>query len=303
LLALSTAWNVQRHNRGKTVVEEIIDMGFSAIELSVEITEEMLDEIPALYKREKIKIFCLHNFCPKLTRVPLGRSLLSAYVFSAIDREERKMAIELTKRTIDFAHLLNAEAVLIHAGEVNIENHAKEILDYWAKGEKARWERLMSQVLSEREREKAVYLENTLRSLEKISNYSERFNIKLGIENRFFHHEIPSFEEIKTILDHFRGRNLFYWHDSGHARVAQKLGLVDSDETFLKEYSDKLLGVHLHDIIGFSDHRSPGTGEIDFRSIAPYLNWHTIKVLEPHAISSREEVIHSRSYLEGLGIT
>jgi len=303
LLALSTAWNVQRHNRGKTLVEEIIDMGFSAIELSVEITEEMLDEISALYRKGEIKIFCLHNFCPKLTRVPLGRSLLSAYLFSAIDREERKMAIELAKRTIDFAHLLNAEAVLIHAGEVNIESHAKEILDYRAKGEKARWETLMSQVLSEREREKAVYLENTLISLEEISNYSERFNIKLGIENRFFHHEIPSFEEIKTILDHFRGRNLFYWHDSGHARVAQKLGLVDSDETFLKEYSDKLLGVHLHDIIGFSDHRSPGTGEIDFRSIAPYLNRHTIKVLEPHAISSREEVIHSRSYLEGLGIT
>jgi len=303
LLALSTAWNAQRHNRGKTLVEEIIDMGFSAIELSVEITEQMLDEISTLYKKGKIKILCLHNFCPKLTRVPLGRSILRAYLLSAIDREERKKAIELTKRTIDFAHLLNAEAVLIHAGEVNIENRAKEIFACWAKGEKARGEKLMSQVLNEREREKAVYLANTLRSLEEISNYSERFNIKLGIENRFFPHEIPNFEEIGTILDHFRGRNLFYWHDTGHARVAQKLGLVDLDETFLKEYSDKLLGIHLHDIIGFSDHRSPGTGEIDFRDVAHYLNRHTIKVLEPHAISSREEVIHSRTYLEGLGIT
>jgi len=302
LLALSTAWSVQKHNSGESLVEEIIDMGFSAIELSVEITEEMLDEVLALYKKGKIKILCLHNFCPKLTQVPLGRSLLSAYLFSAIDREERKKAIELTKRTIDFAHLLNAEAVLIHCGEVNIENRAKEIFDCWAKGEKARGERLMSQVLSEREREKVVYLENTLRSLEEISNYSERFNIKLGIENRFFHHEIPNFAEIRTILDHFRGRNVFYWHDTGHARVAQKLGLVNSDETFLKEYSNKLLGVHLHDIIGFSDHRSPGTGEIDFRSVARYLNRHTIKVLEPHNISSRQDVIHSRSYLEGLGI-
>jgi len=302
LLALSTAWNVQRHSRGRTLVEEIIDMGFSAIELSVEITEEMLDEISALYKKGKIKIVCLHNFCPKLTRVPLGRSLLRAYLFSGIDREERNKAIELTKRTIDFAHLLNAEAVLIHAGEVTIENRAKEIFDCWAKGEKARWKSSMSRVLSEREREKAMYLEDTLRSLEEISNYSERFNIKLGIENRFFPHEIPSFEEIRTILDHFRGRNLFYWHDTGHARVAQKLGLVDSDETFLKEYSDRLLGVHLHDIIDFSDHRSPGTGEIDFRSVSNYLNRHTIKVLEPHAISSRAEVIHSRSYLESLGI-
>lgn len=103
-------------------------------------------------------------------------------------------------------------------------------------------------------------------------------------------------------MEHFRDKNVYYWHDTGHARVARKLGLVDSDESFLKEYSDKLLGIHLHDIIGFSDHRSPGTGEINFEIISSYLNHHTIKVLEPHDISSREEVIASLSYLQDLGI-
>ena len=302
MLVLSTAWNAKRHERGKSLVEEIIDMGFSAMELNVEITEEMLNEILILYKEGKIKVVCLHNFCPKVAQVPSGRSLMGAYLLSSIDGEERKKAVELTKRTVDFAHLLGAEAVIIHAGEVAIESRAKEIFGYCAQGKKALCKKLMSEVLNQREKEKAVYFSNTLKSLEEISNYSERFNIRLGIENRFFHHEIPSFEEIGLILEHFRGKNVYYWHDTGHARVAQKLGLVNLDEIFLKEYSDKLLGIHLHDIIGFSDHRSPGNGEINFKRISSYLNHHTIKVLEPHDISLREDVIGSRSYLQNLGI-
>lgn len=302
MLALSTAWNVKRYRNGKSLVEEIIDMGFSAIELNVEVTEQMLDEILILYKKGKIKIVSLHNFCPKLTKVPSGRSLMGAYLLSSCDGEERKKAVELTKRTIDFAHLLNAEAVVIHAGEVAIESRAKEIFNYCAQGKRGLCKKLISEVLNRREKEKAVYFSNTLKSLEEISNYSERFNIKLGMENRFFHHEIPSFEEIRLILEHFPGRNVYYWHDTGHARVAQKLGLVDSDESFLKEYSDKLLGIHLHDIIGFSDHHSPGNGEINFEIVSSYLNHHTIKVLEPHDISLREDVISSRGYLQNLGI-
>lgn len=302
MLALSTAWNAKRHESGRSIVQEILEMGFSAIELNPEITEQMLDEISILCEKGKIKIVSLHNFCPKLTHVPKGRSLMGAYLLSSPDGEERKKAVELTKRTVDFAHLLDAEAVIIHAGEVEIESRAKEIFDFSTQGNLALSKKLISEVLNHREKAKAKYFSNTLKSLEEISNYSQRFNVKLGIENRLFHHEIPSFEEIGSILEHFPGRHVYYWHDTGHARVAEKLGLVNSDESFLKEYSYKLLGIHFHDIIGFSDHLSPGNGEIDFKRISSYLRQHTIKVLEPHETSLREDVISSRTYLQDLGI-
>ncbi len=302
MLALSTAWNAKRHESGRSVVQEILEMGFSAIELNVDITEEMLDEISILSEQGKIKIVSLHNFCPKLTHVPKGRSLMGAYLLSSPDGEERKKAVGLTERTIDFAHLLEAEAVIIHAGEVEIESRAKEIFQYGAQGNLTLGRKLISEALSQRDKAKAKYFSNTLKSLEEISNYSERFNIKLGIENRLFHHEIPSFEEIGSILEYFRGRHVYYWHDTGHARVAEKLGLVNSDESFLKQYSGKLLGIHFHDIIGFSDHLSPGNGEIDFKRISSYLKQRTIKVLEPHETSLREDVINSRTYLQDLGI-
>lgn len=128
MLALSTAWNVKRYESGKSLVEEIIDLGLSAIELNVEITEKMLDEILILCKKGKIKIVSLHNCCPKLTNVPSGRSLMGAYLLSSADGEERKKAVELTKRAVKFAHLLNAQAVIVHPGEVTIESHTKEIL-------------------------------------------------------------------------------------------------------------------------------------------------------------------------------
>jgi len=302
LLALSTAWNVKRHENGETLVEEIVDMGFSAMELSVEVTEKMLEEISILSKREKAIIVSLHNFCPRLRKVPSGRSLLDAYLLSSPDDEERKKAVELTKRTIDFAHLLNAKAVILHLGEVAVESREKEIFDYYDGGKRELSKELILEVLRQREKKKGVYFANALRSLDEINIYSERLNIRLGIENRYFHHEIPNFEEVGLILEYLPDSNIYYWHDTGHARVAQKLGLVESDESYLKHYSNRLLGIHLHDIVGFSDHRSPGTGEIDFKIISSYLNDHTIKVLEAHEISPRQDLISSIRYLESLGI-
>jgi peptide subunit release factor RF-3 len=41
-----------------------------------------------------------------------------------------------------------------------------------------------------------------------------------------------------------------------------------------------MLGAHLHDVIGLSDHLAPGVGEIDFTKIAPYLPENSFRTLE-----------------------
>ncbi|NIS46468.1 MAG: hypothetical protein GWN76_11420, partial [candidate division Zixibacteria bacterium] len=41
-----------------------------------------------------------------------------------------------------------------------------------------------------------------------------------------------------------------------------------------------LIGVHLHDAIGLDDHIPPGSGEIDFAALKPFLKADTIKVIE-----------------------
>jgi sugar phosphate isomerase/epimerase len=48
----------------------------------------------------------------------------------------------------------------------------------------------------------------------------------------------------------------------------------------LQAYTTQLIGVHLHDAVGLDDHMPPGSGEIDFAALKPFLKADTIKVIE-----------------------
>jgi sugar phosphate isomerase/epimerase len=48
----------------------------------------------------------------------------------------------------------------------------------------------------------------------------------------------------------------------------------------LQSYSDQLIGIHLHDAVGLDDHIPPGSGEIKFKALKPFLKTDTIKVIE-----------------------
>lgn len=310
-LALSTAFLIPDCHFGEDLVNQSISLGFSALELNIEVTEKMVTDIKRAVEEKKIEIVSLHNFCPKLDFIPAGRDLLDAYQFSSPDPEERKKAIELTKRTIDYAADLEAKAVVIHAGEVEIESDEGKLFWQFARGKISR--DYLERVKKEREKKEKIYLENSLKSIEELVNYAQKKKVKIGLENRFFYHEIPNFEEIGLFLSNF-GDGLSYWHDTGHAEVSAKLGFVPNHEEYLKIYGSQIIGIHLHDIKGFNDHLAPGTGEIDFTFLARYINSSSpvrfgvigpvevIKAVEAHRCSTISEVKASISYLKKVNI-
>ncbi len=303
MLSLSTAFNIKKHTDGKKLVEDILALGFYAAELNVEVEQDMLPQILSQVKQKKIKISSIHNFCPKLKHFGPGRSVFSAYRLSSLDNEERKKAIELTKKTINLAGEFGAQAVVIHAGEVETEVRGQELFRYVRDFGKTKIYSIYKDIFfKERKKKYKPYLTAAIRSLEEISEYAAKLKIKIGIENRFYYNEIPGFEEIGVILTHFKGGNVYYWHDTGHAQLFQHLEFVSSHEDYLKRYADKMLGIHLHDVKGFSDHRAPGTGIVDFKMIKQYLSEKTIKVVEAHSKSSGTQVKKSVAFLENVGI-
>ena len=150
--------------------------------------------------------------------------------------------------------------------------------------------------LGEREKEKSVYLDNVLRSLEDLISTAEQNDIILGLENRYHYHELPGPDVFEIIFEKFAGAPIGYWHDTGHAHAQESLGIIPADE-LLKRYHNNLVGMFMHDARGLDDHLPPGTGEIDFKKIGNRMGNDTLKVIELKPGTLDSEVASGIQYL------
>jgi sugar phosphate isomerase/epimerase len=66
----------------------------------------------------------------------------------------------------------------------------------------------------------------------------------------------------------------------------------------LDAYSEKMVGIHLHDVKGLDDHFSPGQGEIDFAEITPFIKPNIIKILEIHSKVERKELLEGIQFIK-----
>ncbi|MDO8733779.1 MAG: sugar phosphate isomerase/epimerase family protein [Elusimicrobiota bacterium] len=297
MIALSTAYNISKHKDPVSLVEEIKSLGFSAVELNVEVPESFISEIA-----KRIEIVSVHNYCPKLDFIPLGKTIYSPYNIASTDENERTTAVKLTKKTIDVANSVGAEAIVIHAGEVDMEITGRALAKKYneTKGG-SDYKNYLETFLAERKAKSKIFLENVLKSFDELIVYAERKNIKIGVENRFWANEIPSFSDYKNIFQKFYGSSIGLWYDVGHSIVAEKQMLVKNHLDFLENYSDRLIGVHLHDVIDVYDHKAPGTGDVNFTEISNFLNDDAIIVNETHSSSTKEDLKNSIEYLKNHG--
>ena len=153
----------------------------------------------------------------------------------------------------------------------------------------------------ERKLESQRNLDAVFFSLEKLIRRAEQLGISVAIENRREFRQIPDPDEIGILLDEFDGANLAYWHNTGYAQIQDNLDIADH-ENLLKQYSDRMIGIHLHDVKATRDHKVPGAGEIDFSMVSKYLSEDTIKVMQLTSEASEEDIADGLSHLKETGI-
>jgi len=300
-LAISTSWNAYRFDDGEKLLFEISRLGFKAIELSFNLDSGMIEGITDSARRLKIDIVSLHNYCPIPDGLSRKEALPDYYSLASLGKEERFLAVKYAKRSIDTASRLGAKAVVLHCGRVEIPDYTRQLINLYNQGmnNSAEFMELKEKMSRARALEAAKFLSQALISIEELNTYAKAKDVLLGIETRFYHREIPDIDEIGIILDKFKNSQVYYWHDTGHAQLMENLGFLRHRD-FLERYGERLIGVHLHDILGCQDHLTPLEGKIDFTIIKPYLRQGTLKVIEAHQPATAEAIIKSRNFISQL---
>jgi sugar phosphate isomerase/epimerase len=305
MFGISTSWKSPEIRDGYRLIDELEKTGIPGIELEYRITTEAFHQIKKRLKTNSLKVLSLHNYSPYPEILSIEHASGDGYKLSAVDEDERKQAIKYSLRTIRNASELDVNAVVFHLGQVGVEREADRWFSLFDTGKikDKEGKEFFQRKLRERELAKKPYIDAVFYSLDQLNREADKLNILIGVETRYHWDQLPNYDEIRLILDHFKGGKIGYWHDVGHAQANETFGLCKHEE-FLKAYSKQMIGIHLHDAqnIGYNDHFAPGSGLIDFDRIKRYLPDHAIRIIETHPKVTADELERGVQFLKEKGI-
>jgi len=297
-ISLSTMWAKDRFGHMAEFATKAKELGFTHIEANASISPQMFSELI----EAAVPISSIHSPCPAVLS---SRGIpISSLSLSSLDESERMEAVSFTKKTIDLAASVKARAIVLHIGEVPIDLSLQDRLYKLCDESHTQTEeysQVKEELVYQRISQALPYLDAARKSLQELSEYSRQKGIILGLETRFHLHEIPNMDEMAELLNEASESLVGYWHDVGHAEVQQRLGFSLHEE-WLSRFKDRMVGIHLHDILGISDHQAPGKGDMNWEMVAKYLPPGILKVCEIGEWNDEEQMQGVVNLLQKKGI-
>lgn len=297
-VALSTMWHVDQKIPFDQTFEIGRKAGFPRFELNHRVD-------PGLFKQwdaNRFYISTVHDPCPAVYMSDEFK--INDYLISSLDEKKRKIGLDITKQTIETAILLGAKSVVIHPGMIMCDYGPEVILKrLYEQGKKDsdEYDDLKSKMIDFRKKVAPPHVEQVLKSLSELIEFTRPTGIEIGLENRFHFYDIPLLDEMKMLLDLCDEDWYGFQYDVGHAQVLSELGF-GNHEDWLKRYGNRIIGVHLHDVKGVTDHQMPGSGDVDFAMIAPYIPKTAHLTMEVSPKLSQENLSYSLMHLAKFGI-
>ena len=308
-IALSTMWMLNRHKSLGEFFDAAREIGFETFELNHFVSRDLVNGS----RLPEGRVRSVHAPCPTDPRTQNAE-------VSSLDKDERQLAVEAVLSSIALAERIGAEAVILHAGYVPVnEELEKELRQLYNRGlqNSARYRDIQAELIAERTRYAERHLDATRRSLERLATAADSAGVRIGLENRFFYNEIPLPDELDLIVQEFGGP-ISFWLDTGHAYTQAALGFIPHRE-WLNGFRSHLIGVHLHDVqlvpqvqsetdpgpadaprdeVGrLRDHQIPGTGVVDFAEVLNGVGDSVLRTAEVDWYHSPEEVRAALDYL------
>ena len=300
MYAISTMWLADINDSADSIIYTILELGFKKVELEYRITKDVAYDLLKAFKTHNIEVISLHNYFPRPEQLKKTQSISFAPSLCSLDEQERMLAVNLTLNTINYACEYESECIVMHLGNI-VMNQPEDLLKKIFKSNLA--SKSEKEILiKERNIKSKNHFDRLMFSLEQLNERACKINVKLGIENSYYFNQLPYWTELKIILNEFRGGNLGWWYDIGHARVRQNLNFMPEEEELFKNFKSELLGVHLHDVTLEKDHLAPGTGDIDWKNMLENIKGCNRLILEIRKEESKEKVRDSMTLLESLKI-
>ena len=292
-VSISTMWAIGNFARLEDFFKVSAQLGFTKFEMNYQVNSNMLTGIDL----KNYQFSSIHDPCP----VELSPEELKGrdWLISAVNDDCRQEGVAVVKRSIDLAHELGAPVVVIHAGNVGASSTLeRELQELYEAGRTQSQEYIdiKNRLVELRVSLAEPRLAAVEKSLQELIDYASRYEIRLGLENRYHYLDIPSLEEMGSLLCLAGADHLGFVYDAGHAHTLDQLGFTPHKEWFTR-YASRIAGAHLHDAIGIEDHAAPGLGEIDFGMAAAYLPDSAFRTLELRRSNTPEQVKAGIQYL------
>ncbi len=273
MLAFSTCWNNGRHTDGEEMIDEILELGFSNIELSHGMTVAKVPGIRKAFAEGTFTCSGVHNYFPSPVEVMIDAP--DAYEYTSHRPFERKRAMEMTLKSLELAAEFKARYLVLHMGSapMNTSKFTKPLTRLVSAGQQrdAGYVKQKIAFIKKREKLAPLYYHRAIEALEELAPKAEEYGVKLAVESRSRFEDMPNEREMVKLQEHFKDNPwIGYWHDFGHVQLKHNLGLLDHYE-WLATISPHLIGGHVHDVQWPArDHRTPFAGTLDYTTILPF---------------------------------
>jgi putative hydrolase of the HAD superfamily len=296
-VALSTMWHVDQDCSFNEAFDRAKSIGIARFELNHQVTPANL----LSWDKDRNSISTVHDPCPAVDSLTTLKQ--DDLLVSSRNEAKRTKALDSFKRTLELAVGLGARSVVVHLGSIQCDrSRDRQLRKMFAAGleRTADFKALREEMITHRALFAPPHLEALHKSLEEMVNFSRKSGVLLGLENRYRYYDLPLPEELTQLLESCQEDWVGFQFDTGHAFTLERLGLVEKN-AWLNQFTTRLIGVHLHDVSGITDHQIPGTGEIDFAAIAPYLPENCQKTLEVGPQSNLKELTRGLEVLTSAG--
>lgn len=270
MLAFSSCWNNSRHHDGESMIEEIVELGFTNIELSHGMTIAKLPGIKKAYERGIFTCSGVHNYFPSPVEVMIDAP--DAYEYTSHRPFDRQRAMDMTFRTLDLAAEFKAHYLVLHMGSVPLPSKkwTKPLTVMVSEGKQRDPDCIKYKHAFVKKREKVgpLYYHRAIEALTQIAERAAEVGVKLAVESRSRFEDMPTEREMISLQEHFADNPwVGYWHDFGHVQLKHNLGLLDHVE-WLGKISPHIIGGHVHDVQWPArDHRTPYSGTLDYATL------------------------------------